>query len=94
MAAKPKNLPRELARMTPAQVESVLAYFVTLPISELRFRQVLDNEKIGRAFAMPDGEVRTTALNNLQIDQELLAEAVHRQTFSPHHRTIDVSRWL
>lgn len=95
MATNPTGLPRQLARMSPEQVESVLDYLGSLPLAKLRARQALDNEQIERAWALPKGEIRDTALANLQIDQELIAEAIGRQQFSDWgRRTIEVSRWL
>jgi hypothetical protein len=95
MATRPTGLPRQLARMSPDQVESVLAYLGSLPLAKLRARQALDNAQIKRVWASPAGEARDTALANLQIDQELIIEAIGRQQFSDWgQRTIEVSRWL
>jgi hypothetical protein len=95
MTVKPTGLPRQLARMSPEQVESVLAYLGSLPLAKLRARQALDNALIERVWASPAGEVRDTALANLQIDQELIAEAIGRGQFPDwERRTIEVSRWL
>lgn len=92
---EPANLPRQLAQMTPAQIESVLMYLGSLSLTSLRARQALDDQQIKRAWALPDGKVRDTALANLQIDQELVAEAINRQQFpADPHRTIKLSRWL
>jgi hypothetical protein len=91
---KPVNLPRQLARMTPEQVEAVIEYLMTLPLSELRARQALDDRQIERAWASP-ARVPGITIENLQIDQELVAEAISRQHFTEQpRRTIDVSRWL
>ena len=95
MATRPTNLPQQLARMTPEQVESVLAYLGSLSLKKLRERQALDDAQIKRAWALSEGEIRKTTLANLQIDQELIAEAISRQHFPDvPQRTIEVSRWL
>ena len=95
MITRPTNLPRQLAQMSAAQVEDVLTYLGSLSLASLRARQALDNQQIKRAWSLPNGEARNIALANLQIDQELVAEAINRQQFpSDSHRIIELSRWL
>ena len=86
-------LPRRLADMSPAQVEGVIGYLGSLTLARLRDRQALDNQQIARAWKMPLGENRDTALANPQIDQELVAVAIARMSFAGHRRIIDVTRW-
>jgi len=86
-------LPRRLADMTPVQVEGVIGYLGSLTLARLRDRQAVDNRQIAQAWKMTHGENRDTALANLQIDQELVAEAIARMSFPGHRRVIDVTRW-
>jgi hypothetical protein len=84
------DLPRDLARMTPAQVEQVIAFYVSLPLANLRSRQRIAEQQ--RAGA--DVRRHAEGIRNLQINMDLLAEAVFRQTWpeEPQH-TIDIARY-
>jgi hypothetical protein len=88
-----KGIPQELAAMTPAQVEEVLAFYGGLGIAELRDRQNLVRAQQAKAFAMTDGYAKTRATSNLAVDEALLAEAVFRSTWPDERHAIDISRW-
>jgi hypothetical protein len=88
------GIPRRLSQMTPEQVEGVIEFFVSLPLVELRKRQSIAAQQLDTAWGMRD-EIGNMAVANIQINQELLAEAIMRQQFPDEgRRTISLSRWL
>jgi len=93
-AAKLPKLPRELALMTPAQVDAVLYFYGQLGLPELRGRQGLIRKQQAAALAMPEGKAKNRAFSNLAVDEHLLAEAVWRSQWPDEPHSIDVSRWL
>lgn len=89
------HLPRELAKMTPPQVEKVIESYVALPLDELRRRQAQANTEVLAAFETSVGGdlAASRAIANAQITVELLAEAVGRQTWPDFRHSIDLGRY-
>jgi len=69
--------PGNLNEMTDAQREDVIAFYVRLPLAELRRRQRLNERTTERAW---QGR-KYRALRNVQVDAGLLTAAVDRREF-------------
>lgn len=88
----PANLPQDLTKLTEDQYNGLVAYYRSLPLAELRKRQDANE---GRYKTIQDEHTRfgfktmfdpmsprlAVAWRNLDIDGEILIEAIHRQTF-------------
>lgn len=69
-----QHLPRDLTKLTLAQVEWCVAYHAAMPLSEIRRRQELTDQQIGLA-----GRQRNDfALANLRVREEILRRAAER----------------
>ncbi len=83
----PTGLPRLAQDYTPEQIESVIAWLVTLPLAELRKRQDIHARQ--RSIAV-SRDLSPVALSE-QIRFDMTSDAVSRQTFGePQSGTHDV----
>ena len=90
----PNDLPYELARMTPDQVEAILDFYVGLGLPALRGRQARGRAQQAAAFAKPESAARDLRLRNLAVDEALLSEAVWRTAWPAERHVIEVESWL
>ena len=70
-----QSLPRDLTKLTLAQVEWCVAYHAAMPLSEIRRRQELTDQQIGLAWR-PRNDF---ALANLRVREEILRRAADRK---------------
>lgn len=70
-----QSLPRDLTKLTAAQVEWCVAYHAAMPLAEIRRRQELVDQQIGMAWRQRND----FALANLRVSEEILRRGAERK---------------
>lgn len=71
------DFPRLAQHATPEQVEAVVEYLVTLPLTELRNRQEIHAAQVARAKDQRRSDIAQSEL----IKFDMTTDAISRQTF-------------